>query len=298
MLEGQFFSRLLLIVIFGIFYIYTMMKMATYNSAETTPQKHILLKVIGVICIVLGISNFVIGIICLTEIQYPEQTIDFSDSPYQNVHISDTPIIWGYPTSEQHLALTYITMLFACIALAAYCFLYKKSNTKWWKKLFRFFYGLLMFAFYYSATDLNYFDILELSLPIFFCTMAGNILQEVNLLNKRKKRLAIQQRTAAILAMLDQEAETNASSDSGEQFMPQNESIDANTSSGNISDTRLSQETPYDDKPTQTDVNKTEITNAQKATNIGVRIPQYCRHCGRKIDYDGSGYCQYCGKEL
>ena len=45
MLQDQFISRLLLIVVFGIAYIYTMMKMASCNSMETTPQKHIIPKI-------------------------------------------------------------------------------------------------------------------------------------------------------------------------------------------------------------------------------------------------------------
>lgn len=44
MLQDQFIKRLLLIIVFGVIYIYTMMKMAIYNSVETTPQKHIVLK--------------------------------------------------------------------------------------------------------------------------------------------------------------------------------------------------------------------------------------------------------------
>lgn len=39
MLQDQFIKRLLLIIVFGVIYIYTMMKMASYNSVETTPQK-------------------------------------------------------------------------------------------------------------------------------------------------------------------------------------------------------------------------------------------------------------------
>lgn len=44
MLQDQFISRLLLIVVFGVAYIYTMMKMASCNSVEASLQKHIILK--------------------------------------------------------------------------------------------------------------------------------------------------------------------------------------------------------------------------------------------------------------
>ena len=47
MLQDEFINRLLLIVVFGVVYIYTMLKMASCNSVETAPQKHIILKIIG-----------------------------------------------------------------------------------------------------------------------------------------------------------------------------------------------------------------------------------------------------------
>ena len=56
MLQDQFISRLLLIVVFGIAYIYTMMKMASCNSVETSPQKHIIFKIIGGINILANAS--------------------------------------------------------------------------------------------------------------------------------------------------------------------------------------------------------------------------------------------------
>lgn len=63
MLQDQFISRLLLIVVFGIAYIYTMIKMASCNSVETPPQKHIILKILGGINVLLGILCLAIRII-------------------------------------------------------------------------------------------------------------------------------------------------------------------------------------------------------------------------------------------
>lgn len=95
MLQDQFISRLLLIVVFGIAYIYTMMKMASCNSVETSPQKHIIFKIIGGINILLAISCLATGIYWLTQVQYPEQTIDFSYSANQIVRTSDKYVVWG-----------------------------------------------------------------------------------------------------------------------------------------------------------------------------------------------------------
>ena len=122
MLQDQFVNRLLLIVVFGVAYIYTMMKMASCNSVETEPQKHIVLKIIGVINILLAVSCLATGIFWLMQVQYPEQTIDFSYSANQIVRTSNQYVIWGYPTSEQSRTIMGITNVFSSLALAAYCF--------------------------------------------------------------------------------------------------------------------------------------------------------------------------------
>lgn len=198
MLQDQFISRLLLIVVFGIAYIYTMMKMASCNSMETTPQKHIVLKIIGGINILLAISCLATGIFWLTQVQYPEQTIDFSYSANQIVRTSDKYVVWGYPTSEQNRAIMGITNIFSSLALAAYCFYYKKSDRKWWQKILRFFYGLLMYAFYCSATNFHYFDVTELVAPGLFFLMLGYALIKAKKLNKQKIQFADQKRIDAI----------------------------------------------------------------------------------------------------
>lgn len=105
MLQDQFINRLLLIVVFGVVYINTMMKMASCNSVETTPQKHSVLKIIGFINVLLGIICLIMGMFWLMQVEYPEQTIDISYSVNQIVRTSDKYVVWGYPTSEQNLAI-------------------------------------------------------------------------------------------------------------------------------------------------------------------------------------------------
>lgn len=138
------------------------------------------------------------------QVQYPEQTIDFSYSVNQIVRTSDKYVIWGYPTSEQNHAIMSITNVFSSIALVAYCFLYKKSDRTWWKRILRFFYGLLMYAFYCSATNFHYFDTTEMVAPGLFCLMAGHTLKKVKKWNKQKTQLANQQRFVAIHKTMDE----------------------------------------------------------------------------------------------
>lgn len=291
MLQDQFINRLLLIVVFGVVYIYTMLKMASYNSVETTPQKHIVLKFIGGINVLLGVSCLVMGIYWLTQVQYPEQTIDFSYSANQIVRTSDKYVVWGYPTSEQSHAIMGITNIFSSLALAAYCFYYKKSDRKWWKKTLRFFYGLLMYAFYCSATNFHYFDAAELVAPCLFCLMAGHALIKSNKLNEQKKQLADQQRIAAIHKMMDEKLGTDTQTEDATRFMPQNNELDINKSNEES-------EVLSTDISAQTSILQVEQDKKDDTPTDVAKAVKYCRHCGRKIDYDSSIYCKYCGKEL
>ena len=290
MLQDQFISRLLLIVVFGIAYIYTMMKMASCNSMETTPQKHIVLKIIGGINILLAISCLATGIFWLTQVQYPEQTIDFSYSANQIVRTSDKYVVWGYPTSEQNRAIMGITNIFSSLAFAAYCFYYKKSDRKWWQKILRFFYGLLMYAFYCSATNFHYFDVTELVAPGLFFLMLGYALIKAKKLNKQKIQFADQKRIDAIHKMMDEKFGGEDQTEDEARFMPQNEGFNMNGSD------KESKEPLTDDMSARTSLPHTEQNKKEETPSMDV--VKYCRHCGKKVDYDSSTYCKYCGKEL
>ena len=288
MLQDQFISRLLLIVVFGIAYIYTMMKMASCNSMETTPQKHIVLKIIGGINILLAISCLATGIFWLTQVQYPEQTIDFSYSANQIVRTSDKYVVWGYPTSEQNRAIMGITNIFSSLALAAYCFFYKKSDRKWWKKILRFFYGLLMYAFYCSATNFHYFDVTELVAPGLFFLMLGYALIKAKKLNKQKIQFADQKRIDAIHKMMDEKLGGESQTEDNTRFMPQNGVLNINTPN----------EVQPMDLSVHVSIPQIGQGKEEETSNDNIKAIKYCRHCGRKVDYDSSLYCKYCGKEL
>ena len=289
MLQDQFISRLLLIVVFGIAYIYTMMKMASCNSMETTPQKHIILKIISGINILLAISCLATGIFWLTQVQYPEQTIDFSYSANQIVRTSDKYVVWGYPTSEQNRAIMGITNIFSSLALAAYCFYYKKSDRKWWQKILRFFYGLLMYAFYCSATNFHYFDAMEMVAPGLFCFMSGYTLINSK---KRKVQLADKQEITNTHRMEDEELKTLCKTEDETRFVPRKNVLD-------IDKPNEESKVQPTDKSTETNLLVTEQNKEDEvSSNNSMKTVKYCRHCGREVDYDSSIYCKYCGKEL
>ena len=330
MLEGQFISRLILIAFFGIVYIYTMTRMASSDSIEATPQKHTVLKIVGSIILLSGVVDLIWGIYLLSQIQYPEQTIDFSFTPYQNVRPTDVSIVWGYTTSEQNLAIISLTNIFSSLAVASYCFLYRKSNRKWYKRIFRFFYGLLMYAFYCSATDFHYFDANEMIVPGLFCLMTG---YEIYRIIYRKKQQAEKLRMVAISSMLNQKfAKENKSREYDNRFMPYHDDSMENNSKEDESrfmphkdddmkskskedDCRFMpyQDAGMDSSPKTSSENEEESTTdfpdrftccdeehieVQEATNNDNNLPKYCRHCGKEVDYANSRYCKYCGREL
>ena len=255
-------------------------------------QKHIIFKIIGGINILLAISCLATGIYWLTQVQYPEQTIDFSYSANQIVRTSDKYVVWGYTTSEQSRAIMGITNVFSSLALAAYCFSYKKSDRKWWKKILRFFYGLLMYAFYCSATNFHYFDAIELVAPGLFCLMSGHALIKAKRLNEQRTQIAEQQRIVAIHKMMDKrfETEANIGTEEDTRFMHQNEYFNMNGSD------KESKEPLTDDVSARTSLPHTEQNKKEETSSMDV--VKYCRHCGKKVDYDSSTYCKYCGKEL
>lgn len=157
--ESQFYARIILIALFGILFTFSMLKKGKKNSVENPPEKHLALKVIAVIFLVLSLLSLAAGIFTITNVQFP------------SVMMNERPI-WGYPTPTQNMALNFITNAFAFLAFAAYFAVFKKSRTKWWQKLLKLLGTILMWLLFDSATDLHEFNIYELLAPIGFIILA------------------------------------------------------------------------------------------------------------------------------
>lgn len=149
-----------------------------------------------------------------------------------------------------------------------------------------------MYAFYCSATNFHYFDAPELVAPGIFCLMSGYALIKAKRLNEQRTQIAEQQRIAAIHKMMDKrfETETNIGTDEDTRFMHQNEYFNMNGSD------KESKEPLTDDVSARTSLPHTEQNKKEETSSMDV--VKYCRHCGKKVDYDSSTYCKYCGKEL
>ena len=172
MLESQFYTRIILIAIFGLLFIFSMLKKGKKNSIENPPEKHIALKIIAGVFLVLSLVSLAAGVLTITNIQFPSVMGKQPITPNSIIRSTSATQFWGYPTSTQNMALMHISSVFASLAFAAYFAVFRKSGTNGWQKFLKVIGIILMYMFFASATDLHYFDMYELFAPICFLILA------------------------------------------------------------------------------------------------------------------------------
>lgn len=178
MLELQFYSRILFVAIFGIAFIYVMSKLAQKNPVENEVKKSKGRIITACILLLLAMLSMAGGITWITMIQFPSEMAEQPISRNMIVRSSYDTLYWGYPTKFQTMAIQEIQWFFLLIGFAAYRLGFKKSNVKWWVKVLKVVYIVLIYAFYVSSTDWHYFDSYELipsiiylillAIPLFF----------------------------------------------------------------------------------------------------------------------------------
>lgn len=162
MLEHQFYIRVVLNVILGVIFAYSLYRMAVHKNREIAPKKHIAIKIVGGIMALLCCLGIVSFVIFLRQIDFPISMNEPFIGPNTIVRSADKLLIWGQATYIQNLALTQSVGIFTSLGLAAYCFMFKSSCSKWYSKLGKFFLGAVLYALYASSTDFHYFDFWEL----------------------------------------------------------------------------------------------------------------------------------------
>jgi hypothetical protein len=136
--------------------------MAVHKNREIAPKKHIAIKIVGGIMALLCCLEIVSFVIFLRQIDFPISMNEPFIGPNTIVRSADKLLIWGQATYIQNLALTQSVGIFTSLGLAAYCFMFKSSCSKWYSKLGKFFLGAVLYALYASSTDFHYFDFWEL----------------------------------------------------------------------------------------------------------------------------------------
>jgi len=172
MLKYQFNERIALIAIFGILYIFSMLKKGKKNSVENPPEKHIGLKILSGVFLFLSLVSLAAGILAITNIQFPTEMVKQPITGNMIFRSPSATPLWGYPTPAQNRALMHITSVFASLAFAAYFAAFRKSGTNVWQKFLKVVGIVLMYMFFASATDLHYFDIYEQFAPLCFLILA------------------------------------------------------------------------------------------------------------------------------
>ena len=317
MLQEHFIMRLMLLIAVGIVYVKAYMNMAKRNSKETEAQRHIILKILGAFWAIIAVVMGCLGVYMITQITFPQEAIGPYISTNMIIRTSDQIMYWGYATLEQSLCISMISGAFEFLSLSAYCFMFKSSGSKWLTKIGKIFFCILFYIFYASATDFHYFDFHEWIAPILFAIMAFFALKTkskvisnpivVDVTNPSMDNESIK-----VKEPIDFSSKVEVDS----KYMPQNkrdmyglnpleeEKRDVRCLLQSIektdkapSDTGIEQIVPPN--VVETIIEKQKIEEQSAAKQISPKLTvKYCRHCGRKLDYQSDKYCKHCGKKL
>lgn len=301
----------------GIVYVKAYMNMAKRNSNESEPERHLILKILGGFWAVMAVIMGCMGVYMITQISFPQEAIGPYISPNMIIRTSDQTMFWGYATFEQSQCISIISGFFEFLALSAYCFMFKSSHSKWYLKVWKIVYCLLFCMFFASATDFHYFDVHEWIAPVLFAIMAFFALR--NKQDELSEPIVAENKkecfdTAPISIEDNNDRTSNVEDDS--KYMPR---IDVEQDVLSKSDEDLQKiennQLPEPIAAEEHSVNESEqvdssIVNEDTTKNQSVENPvaleqvnteeviKFCRHCGRKLDYQSDKFCKHCGKQL
>lgn len=175
MLEHHFYFRLLLLVFFGAFFVVAFMRMARHNPNEERNVSHRTSKVIGAIFAVLAVLCCIMACGALSQVNFPDRSIEPGFSEYMILRTAETKQIWGNPTFFQMQVFIATANTFACLAVAVYCHYFRSSNTNVWIKAGKILLCLFLYMLLVNATNLQYFDTYELIWPILYTIIIAMI---------------------------------------------------------------------------------------------------------------------------
>lgn len=314
MLQDQFFTRLMLLLAVGAVYVMAYMNMAKRNSKEVEPQRHLALKIFGGFWALLSIILGIAGVYMITKINFPQEAL----GPYISANMIFRPsyqtMYWGYATSPQFQCISMINGMFGCLALSAYCFMYKSSHSKWYTKVGKVFFCVLFYMFFVSATDFHYFDIYEWISPVLFTIMAFFAFRNKQE-NDNEAQIEVQSNINTTPQVKDSK-ENPSNSEDNSKFMPRvindkdfMKSIECETQDINrtsqtespITDILCKFENELDNSTIVDDIKNEKDSIDEQSTRVqpnSVSIEKFCRHCGGEVNYQSDRYCKHCGMQL
>lgn len=165
MTESDFYSRLLLIAVFGFLFIFVMIKAARRCTSEVQ-SRHWVAKGFGILLFVLSTLLMISFVVSLGKIEFPEASLEQPLTSHSIIRHSSQSLIWGYPTYHQNMAFSAASGCLELLALGLYFFLFKSSDTSKGMKIWKVILCIILLFFMQTATDFHYFDTYEFVSPI------------------------------------------------------------------------------------------------------------------------------------
>lgn len=160
MLRDQFIVRTILTVVLGVLFVCGAIWQAGNRPADKKGTRGVLSTSMAIICIGISLVG-VIGVIgSLQLIEFPTQMLPESYTPYTIIRKYDVNQVWGFPTYEQLMFFSILSVAILFLAIAFYLFFYRKSNSKIWAKVLKVFNFVLVYAIIVNLKFI-YFDIWE-----------------------------------------------------------------------------------------------------------------------------------------
>ena len=187
MTESEFYGHLVpRLILLGVFYWWLMRNLGKKDCVENPLQKHIVLKILGSVSIALGMVMFVAGVVFLTKLEFPQQSLPQPLTPNSIIRPSWKHPQIGYPTPLQTMVINEFIGTIQFVGLGIYLWCFRKSGTNWWQKTLKVVAYILMFMLLSSAVDFHYYDIWEFISPTLLIVLATLCL--INWRNLRKKK--------------------------------------------------------------------------------------------------------------
>lgn len=160
-----FIFRLVLVFIFGLFFVFAMKSRGSYNSIQTKSPKAT--KVIGWIFVGISVLQLAGSLIWLSNCSFPTDPLEYIRA-HSIVRDSSHHIVWGMPTEAQNFCINLFTGVFASLAFALYFLNIKKSDSKWYAKISKVLLYIFSWAVFIQASNFHYFDFWEFTYTILF----------------------------------------------------------------------------------------------------------------------------------
>lgn len=189
MTNDQFFARVLCLFLCGILFIWAFKKMAQRNpdtEQSQTKNKSGIIKALGIVFFIFAVISAFIGVVELIYVDSPTYAREPAFSQYEVIRSPEATLYWGVPTSSQMGAIVMIFGSFFFFAIATYCFYFKSSKTSIVSKIGKVFFGILLYAFFMTSTEFNYFDIYEWMPKLFLLLLILLIIYVPKLFKKKR----------------------------------------------------------------------------------------------------------------